>query len=138
MALHMLKLCVGVGEISELADWQERRLRNEGRIYHVTRMVPRRASEITAGGSIYWVMRGKILARQKIIEIEKFTDPEGIKRCRLIFDQKLVPVRPTPKRAFQGWRYLKPENAPPDLTEQERKMDIPAGMRAELVELGLL
>ena len=138
MVMHILKLCVGVSEISELACWQKRRFEQEKRIYHVTRMVPRRADEITGGGSIYWVMRGKILVRQKIDGIEVFTDREGIRRCRLIFDRKLVPVRPTPKRAFQGWRYLKPENAPVDLSEQERRQDIPAQMRADLFELGLL
>ena len=138
MALNMVKLCVGVSEIQQLADHQKRRLKENRKIFHVTRMVPRRQKELLDGGSLYWVMRGKILVRQRLTDIEEFTDPEGIRRCRLMLDEELVPVRPTPRRAFQGWRYLTPEDAAPDLTMAERQSDIPAQMRAELIELGLL
>ena len=138
MTLNMVKLCVGVSEIQQLADYQKRRLRDNQRIFHVTRMVPRRQKELLDGGSLYWVMRGKILVRQILTNIEEFTDPEGIRRCRLMLDTELVPVRPTPRRAFQGWRYFKQEDAPPDLTKAERQGDIPPEMRAELIELGLL
>ncbi len=138
MTLNMVKLCVGVSEIQQLADYQNRRLKENQRIFHVTRMVPRRQKELLDGGSLYWVMRGKILVRQILTNIEEFTDPEGIRRCRLMLDTELVPVRPTPRRAFQGWRYFKPEDAPPDLTKAEQQGDIPPEMRAELIELGLL
>jgi len=138
MTLNMVKLCVGVSEIQQLADYQKRRLRDNQRIFHVTRMVPRRQKELLDGGSLYWVMRGKILVRQILTNIEEFTDPEGIRRCRLMLGTELVPVRPTPRRAFQGWRYFKQEDAPPDLTKAERQGDIPPEMRAELIELGLL
>ena len=138
MALHILKLCVGVSEVSELADWQERRLRENARIYHVTRMMPRRRNEVLDGGSLYWVIRAKITVRQRIIDIEPFTDVDGINRCRLVFDPELVLVKPVPKRAFQGWRYLKPEDAPADLGKQNGDADLPVEMRLELAELGLL
>ena len=138
MALNMVKLCVGVSEIQQLADFQQRRLKENRRIFHVTRMVPRRQKELLDGGSLYWVMRGKILVRQNLTDIEEFTDPEGIRRCRLMLNTELVPVRPVPRRAFQGWRYLKQEDAPPDLTKAERQGDIPPEMRAELIDLGLL
>ncbi len=138
MALNMLKLCVGVSEIQQLADYQKTRLKENKRIFHVTRMVPRRQKELLDGGSLYWVMRGKILVRQRLTDIEEFTDPEGIRRCRLMLGQELVPVRPVPRRAFQGWRYLKQEDTSPDLTSAERESDIPVEMRAELIELGLL
>lgn len=138
MTLNMVKLCVGVSEIQQLADHQKRRLRENQRIFHVTRMVPRRQKELLDGGSLYWVMRGKILVRQILTNIEEFTDPEGIRRCRLMLGTELVPVRPVPRRAFQGWRYFKQEDAPPDLTKAERQGDIPPEMRAELIELGLL
>ncbi len=138
MTVHIIKLCVGVAEMAQLAHWQEIRLKEHKRIFHITRMVPRRRSQVLDGGSIYWVMKGKITCRQQIIDIEEFTDEEGIRRCRLIFDQQLVPVRPSPRRAFQGWRYLEPDAAPPDLSRTELDKDIPDEMRADLVELGLM
>lgn len=138
MTLHLLKLCVGVSEVSELEDWQQRRLRENSRIFHVTRMIPRRRDEVLDGGSLYWVIRAKITVRQQIIDIEPFTDVDGINRCRLVFDPELVLVKPVPKRAFQGWRYLKAEDAPADFGRQEGDADLPVEMRLELAELGLL
>lgn len=138
MALNILKLCVGVSQISELADWQDERLRRTRRIYHVTRMRPRRAAEIVGRGSIYWVIRGMIMVRQKIVAIEPFTDEDGIGRCKLVFDAELVAVRPVPRRAFQGWRYLAGADAPPDLVRRPADGDLGDKMAAELAELGLL
>lgn len=138
MPLHLIKLCVGVGEIGELAEWQKLRLKQARRVFHVTRMIPRRSAEIVDGGSIYWVIKAKIAVRQRIVEIEPFSDEDGIKRCRLIFNPELIPVRPVPRRAFQGWRYLKDEDAPPDLALSQADAEMPAKMRNELVELGLL
>ena len=80
MSLHLVKLCVGVGEISELADWQKRRRREKKRVYHVTRMMPRRAAELLDGGSLYWVIRGLILVRQRIIAIEPFVGDDEVDR----------------------------------------------------------
>ena len=136
--MHLIKLCVGVSEVQELADWQVLRKKQNRRVFHVTRMIPRRADEIVDGGSIYWVIRAMITVRQRITEIEPFTDEEGISRCRLIFDPQLVLVRPVPRRAFQGWRYLSAEDAPPDLGRHDAASELPAKMRRELAELGLL
>ncbi len=138
MPVHLIKLCVGVSEIRELADWQQLRLKQQRRIYHVTRMVPRRRDEIIDGGSLYWVIKAKVQVRQRIVDIEPFADEDGIGRCRLVFDPELVPVRPVPRRAFQGWRYLKPEDAPPDLSALKGADSIPSEMRNELAELGLI
>lgn len=138
MPLHLIKLCVGVSEISELAEWQKLRLKQNKRVFHVTRMVPRRAAQVVGGGSLYWVIKAKISVRQRIVDIEPFADEDGVSRCRLIFDPQLVPVRPVPKRAFQGWRYLKPEDAPPDLASFDIDDAMPEQMRHELAELGLL
>lgn len=139
MTVHLVKLCVGVDEIGELAQWQADRLRRQKRVYHVTRMIPKRADEILKGrGSLYWVIRGLILVRQRIAAIEPFHDEEGIERCKLVFDPELVPVRPVPRRAFQGWRYLEADDAPPDLTGEAASSDLPDTMRAELAALGLL
>lgn len=138
MPLHLIKLCVGVAEIEELRNWQTRRLAREGEVYHVTRMVPRRKGELLEGGSLYWVIRGQVQVRQRLTDIVAFTDAEGVRRCRLMLDPELVPVRPQPRRAFQGWRYLEPADAPPDLDRADEIDDMPVKMRAELAELGLL
>ena len=137
MTLHLVKLCVGVDEVPELADWQRRRRREKKRVYHVTRMMPRRAAEILAGGSIYWVIRGLILVRQRIIAIEPFVDDDEIERCKLVFDPALVAVQPQPRRAFQGWRYLDGDDAPVDI-KGSADAALPAKLRAELAALGLL
>ncbi|QPC41640.1 DUF1489 domain-containing protein [Kaustia mangrovi] len=138
MTVHLIKLCVGVDSIDDLARYQERRLKRGEELFHTTRMVPKRADEVVAGGSLYWVIRGQIQLRQRVVEIRPFTDAEGIGRCRLVFDPELVPVRPTPRRAFQGWRYLKPEDAPADLPKGGDMDGLPSEMRAELMELGLI
>lgn len=138
MTLHILKLCVGAPDIQDLADWQEMRLRTVGRIYHTTRMIPKRADEIVGKGSLYWVIKGMVSCRQKIIAIKPFEDDDGITRCNLVLDPELVAVRPQPKRPFQGWRYLKPEDAPADLPRGDGVAGMPEKMRNELAELGLL
>ena len=115
MALNLIKLCVGVDTISELEDWVERRLREKGQHFHTTRMVPKREDELLAGGSLYWVIKGQVACRQKLIGIEPFTDEQGIGRCRLLLEPKVKPVVPRPFRPFQGWRYLTEDAVPPDL-----------------------
>jgi hypothetical protein len=139
MVLHLVKLCVGADSIADLAAWQAGRLKKTREIVHTTRMIPKRAEDIIAGGSLYWVIKGQIRVRQRIVEIRPFTDAEGIGRCHLVFDPVLVPVRPSPRRPFQGWRYLKPEDAPPDLPKGAAlDDDMPEAMRTTLAELGLL
>ncbi len=138
MTVHLQKLCVGIESIEHLAERQSARLKREGEIVHRTRMVPRRRDEIVGGGSIYWVIKGKVLARQKIRDIEILTASGTGKRCKIVLDPKLVAVRPRPKRAFQGWRYLEPADAPPDLPKAAAVARLPETMRAELAELGLI
>jgi len=138
MPLHLIKLCVGCRDIAHLAAFQKARLEATGRNAHVTRMVPRRAREILDGGSLYWVINGMITVRQRIVSIEPFVDDDGVKRCRLELDPELVPVRPVPRRPFQGWRYLEDADAPPDMTVAEGDDDLPEEMRRDLGSLGLL
>ncbi len=145
MTLHLVKLCVGASAIEDLAAWQARMLAGEtgyGEVsapFHVTRMVPKRRDELLDGGSLYWVMNGTIRVRQRLTDIETFTDREGIKRCRLVLDPDLVPTRPAPRRPFQGWRYLEAKDAPKDLPRGGKGDDeMPPEMQAELMELGLL
>jgi hypothetical protein len=138
VTVHLIKLCVGIAEVEELAAWQARRARQSKGVWHVTRMVPTRAAELVDGGSMYWVIRGSVLVRQRIEAVERYTDEEGIGRCKLMFDPELVPVRPVPRRAFQGWRYLSEADAPPDLPASPAGDELPPRLRAELAALGLL
>jgi hypothetical protein len=138
MPLHLIKLCVGVSEIDELERWIADALAGRDELSHTTRMFPRRGAEILPGGSLYWVIRGFILCRQPIAGLTPVTGKDGVERCRIDFAPKIVPVRPTPRRAFQGWRYLEAGDAPPDLRRSPRSKDLPEAMRRELAELGLL
>jgi len=145
MALHLIKLCVGAESIADLEEWiaeriAERRRRGEAEIHaHVTRMVPKRAAELVDGGSLYWVIKGLISARQRLTAIEPFVDRDGIGRCRLALEPKVVAVAPRPMRAFQGWRYFAAEDAPPDLAAAGAgAAAMPEELRRALGELGLL
>lgn len=138
MALNILKLCVGVSEIEELESWIRDCRAGRDTLDHTTRMFPKRKQEILPGGSLYWVIRGMILCRQPIADLEAVTGADGIERCRIVFKPQIIPVRPSPRRAFQGWRYLEAADAPPDLPKSARASGISDKMRRELAELGLL
>lgn len=146
MTVHLLKLSVGSESVDSLRAWQASRREHRRRqgetaeVWHRTRMFPKRRNAVLDGGSIYWVIKGVIQARQRITELRSVTGEDGIKRCDIVLDPELVLVRPTPRRAFQGWRYLNPESAPPDLGRGEGAAlaDLPPRMRAELLELGLI
>ena len=145
MPLHLIKLCVGCDSVKDLEDWirqklKERRKRGQPREHlHRTRMVPKRAAELTDGGSLYWVIRSQVMCRQRLLEVRPFVDREGVGRCYIVMEPKLVLVEPRPYRAFQGWRYLEPKDAPRDLDRAAPgAKDMPETMRRELRELGLL
>ena len=144
MPLHLLKLCVGAASIDDLVQWQAGRLEEAPRakkpveIFHTTRMAPKRADELVAGGSLYWVIKGMIAARQTLLAIRPITDKDGISRVQLVLGHDVVPVLPRPFRAFQGWRYLKPADAPADIGATAGIKHLPEPMRRELAELGLL
>ena len=145
MTLHLVKLCVGADSLDDLRQWmaariaEARRRRAPLRHAHVTRMTPKRATEILDGGSLYWVIKGQIGARQRLVGIEPFVDSQGIGRCRLWLDGAVVAVAPRPMRAFQGWRYFDAKSAPPDIDEtQPGFAAMPEALRRELAGLGLL
>ncbi|NEW89917.1 DUF1489 family protein [Rhodopseudomonas sp. WA056] len=139
MALHLIKLAVGCESVKDLTQRVTERAKQAGRHIHITRMVPKRDAELLDGGSLYWVIRGEIAARQKLAAIEPFRDGEGISRCRLVLEPKVHPVSPRPMRPFQGWRYLTAVDAPQDLgNAAEGIAAMPEPMRRELRELGLL
>lgn len=130
----MVKLCVGADDVADLEDWQKRVMQSYPKPVHHTRMLPKRGEELTQGGSIYWVIKGLIQVRQPIVEVKTITDRGGRKACELVFDPTLVPVEPTPKRPFQGWRYLQPGDAPADLKSGSGTIEMPAKLRAHLRE----
>ncbi|AWK86429.1 DUF1489 family protein [Azospirillum thermophilum] len=142
MPLHLIKLAVGVRDLDHMAEIQERRASLvDGRslIPLHTRRTPKRAEEILAGGSLYWVIRGSVAVRQRIVGIDSGVDAEGEGFCILQLDGERVPTVPLPHRPFQGWRYLEPEKAPRDLADGQGEGDaLPAHMVAELRALGLL
>lgn len=145
MSLHMIKLSVGCDSIQDLEDWVKLKLKEKKKKgqkpehIHTTRMVPKRAEELTDGGSLYWVIKGQISCREKIIDIRPFVDKDGIGRCRLVLDGKIVPVEPRPYRAFQGWRYFELKDAPRDLGKSAPGVaKMPENLRRELRELGLI
>ena len=141
MTLHLIKLCVGADSIADLADWQKQRAAERkknggtGEVMHLTRMTPKRAEELLDGGSLYWVIKGQIAARQRLKALKPVTR-EGVPHCALVLERKIVPTVPRRFRAFQGWRYLEPKDAPGDLSGSRAGM--PEKLRAELTELGLL
>lgn len=141
-ALHLIKLCVGCNSVEDLVEWIEYRLKEAKKAgqppehHHVTRMVPKRISELLDGGSLYWVVKGIVQVRQRLTDIRPFVDEEGIGRCRLVLDPKVVRTEWQPKRPFQGWRYLPASEAPRDLTKG-RDDNLPPALLAELAGLGL-
>ncbi len=137
MTIHMVKLCVGADDIDDLADWQKRLMKSLPNPVHHTRMMPKRAEEMLAGGSIYWVIKRAIRVRQRIIDIRTVADDEGKDLCELVFDPELVRTYAQPKRPFQGWRYLKPAEAPRDLKSGELAVDLPPDLDAALKDAGV-
>jgi len=145
--LHIVKLCVGCDSVDELAEWQRRRLSAmrkagaEAKLVHVTRQAPRRAGFMPAASSIYWIIGGFIRVRQRIEGLSEIRGADGIVRCGLILDPRLVPTDAYPRRPFQGWRYLSVDEAPADLEagdQEQPEPSMPPAMRAALVELRLL
>ena len=143
MTLHLIKLCAGAESVEDLVariDYRRRvnEAAGQGRIHdHVTRMHPRREKELLNGGSIYWVIKGVVLARQNILGFERRTGKDEIERTAILLDPAYILTEPQPRRAFQGWRYLTGEDAPKDLKKRGRKSP-PPELGAELAELGLL
>lgn len=141
MTINILKLCVGADSVEDLAAWQIEQIKRakkaklDPRPVCGTRMWPKRVEEVLAGGSLYWVIKGVVSVRQRIVAIDDVTDNHG-QRCGLYLDSHLHRTVPQPRRAFQGWRYLDPKDAPADLGEAQGGADLPEHLRRQLVELG--
>jgi hypothetical protein len=145
VALHLIKLCVGCDSVKDLEAWIREKLKDRKKQglsrehIHRTRMAPKRAAELVDGGSLYWVIRGEVMCRQRLLDVRPYVDKAGIGRCQLVLEPKLTLVAPRPCRAFQGWRYLAPNDAPRDLDRAAPgARNMPETLRRELRELGLL
>jgi hypothetical protein len=140
MALHLIKMAVGIADLDQLVELRRRRRLAAGdapcRIR--TRHMPKRAEELLDGGSIYWVIKGIVRARQPIIGLVAGTDENDKRCCFLELEHEIQATEPQAQRAFQGWRYLTAEKAPPDRIGAGSGDALPAEMARELRALGLL
>ncbi len=137
----MIKLCVGAEKVEDLLNWQvnPRAKGPDGLPRHVTRMWPKRADQVLDGGSLYWVFKGLVLCRQPIVRLDPVDRGDGIKRCGIVLDPEVVRVAPTPRRPFQGWRYLQPGDAPRDLPKGRATQEpLPPQLENALAEIGVL
>lgn len=138
--INLLKLCVGADSVEDLLHWQHSQRPHwpEGTAIHVTRMWPKREAELLEGGSLYWVIKGVILCRQRILDLKEVTHGDGIPRCALIMDTEVIRTEAAPRRPFQGWRYLDPKDSPRDLPKARAKDDpLPVALAQALAEIGL-
>ncbi|MEL0437632.1 DUF1489 family protein [Phycobacter sp. K97] len=139
--VNLVKLSVGTESVDSLAAWQTqyRKTLPEGLPRHVTRMWPKRETELLNGGSIYWVIKGLIQCRQRILRLDEVTGSDGIRRCAIILAPEIHRTNTAPKRPFQGWRYLKPEDTPADLPEgREQEEPLPLELSQALADIGVL
>ncbi len=140
MPLHMIKLCVGVDSVEDLETHVHARLSAGpgAEQTHVTRVMPKRADEMIGAGSLFWVIKGQVQVRQPILRFDAIRTEDGIERCRIVLKPDFIRTWPLPRRPFQGWRYLTPEDAPADLGDGADLAELPLTLRRELAELGLL
>ena len=143
--VNLIKLCVGANKVEDLEVWQAKRAADakaKGLDFlpeHVTLMWPKRADEIVQGGSLYWVFKGLVLARQPILRFEPREGADGIKRCAIIMEDRIIRTQSVPRRPFQGWRYLQASDSPPDLAVGRVQDDeLPVALNLALAEIGLL
>jgi len=139
--LNLIKLSVGSTDLDDHLSWFVTGRANgpDGQPRHITRMWPKRADEVLAGGSLYWVIKGMVLARQRILRLDRITGADGIERCAIVIDHHSIRVAPTPRQPFQGWRYLDPGQSPPDLAAVKAgEEELPPALAAALAEIGVL
>lgn len=139
--VNLIKLSVGSETVEDLAAWQatQRAQTPQGQPRHVTRMWPRREEELLNGGSIYWVIKGIIQCRQKVLRLDAYESADGITRCAIVLEPGLIRTQASIKRPFQGWRYLPVSDAPPDLPKGRATEDpLPVELNRALAEIGVI
>ena len=143
MTVNLVKLCVGVESIQDLIDWQQQQLKGRRKknlqpeLVHVTRMMPKRVDELLDGGSLYWVIKGHIAARHRLVDICAVTK-NGTPHCGIVYAPELIQTERRFRSPFQGWRYLEPKDTPPDARHIKGGEDLPESLKVELAALGLL
>lgn len=140
-SVHLIKLCVGAEQVEDLLAWQARpEAQNaEGLPCHVTRMWPKRTADLLPGGSLYWVFKGLVLARQEILRLDPVMGGDGVNRCGIVLNKTVVRTVAQPKRPFQGWRYLPVGEAPADLSSAAgAEPMLPRELALGLAEIGVL
>ncbi len=139
--INLVKLCVGIDSIEHLESYRAAQSPSNGAPIsrHVTRMWPKRTEALLNGGSLYWVIKGQIQCRQRIERLDEVIGDDGIRRCGIVFDPQIIRTQTALKRPFQGWRYLHPEDAPPDLRQARASEDVlPDDLNRALAEIGVL
>lgn len=136
----MVKLCVGIDSVEHLESYRAGAKRSgvTDHVRHVTRMWPRRESELLNGGSIYWVIKGVIQARQTVLRLDEVIGNDGIRRCGIVMDDEIIRTQAATRRPFQGWRYLEPIDSPADLTSGAKAQDdLPPELMTALADIGV-
>ena len=134
VALNISKVAVGCASLDALRERQRARMR-DGIVRVRTRFRPKRADELI-GGSLYWIIRHRVAARQTILGFE---EDEAERRTIIRLDPMLIIVHPQPRRAHQGWRYLAEGDAPPDWDDADNGLgELPAELANRLAALALI
>lgn len=138
--INLVKLSVGTDSVEHLQSYRARLIREGGpeQPRHVTRMWPRREAELLNGGSIYWVIKGVILCRQRVLRLDEVIGDDGIRRCAIVMAPEIIRTEAAVRRPFQGWRYLEPLDSPADLAKGSKAQDdLPVELMTALAEIGV-
>jgi hypothetical protein len=130
--LHLTKVAFGCRTIEALEKRVAARTR-DGEVRVVTRMRPKRAAELI-GGSLYWIVKHRLVGCQQIIRFDDRSDG----RIDIICSAELVLIPPSPKRAHQGWRYLDEGSAPAPEGDGSGIADLPPRLYGKLSTLALV
>ena len=139
--VHLIKLSVGSETVDSIKKWQSEKhaQTSDGNPVHVTRMWPKRKADLLNGGSIYWVIKGFLQCRQRILRLEEMIGQDGISRCAVVLDPEITLTTSVKKRPFQGWRYLEPNQAPFDLARSHSEEEpLPASLAGALADIGVV
>ena len=139
--VHLIKLNVGSETVADLKNWQsEKRAKApDGNPRHLTRMWPKREIDLLKGGSIYWVIKGFLQCRQRILRLDEIIGQDGIRRCAIVLDPEIILTTSVKKRPFQGWRYLEPNRAPVDLARRfSEEPTLPPSLAGALADIGVI
>ena len=139
--INLVKLSVGSETVESLQEWQNtnKAQGSDGLPRHVTRMWPKREADLLKGGSLFWVIKGFLQCRQRILRLDEVSGKDGVRRCAIVLDPEIIRTTNVRKRPFQGWRYLAIEDAPIDLPKRAFEDDhIPPSLAGALADIGVV